>query len=79
MITDSTKNNTNNCEDEIYEMRNRIKEDIFHRFQDMSLPKSCTIKLEIIMLLTPKTLKYYKKYYKELKEVLRLKGVSNFQ
>lgn len=61
------------------QIRSRIKEDIFHRFQDLPLKRGCPIKPAIMNLMINATFKKHKEDYKAVTEILRRKGVQNFE
>ena len=75
-IADSIEiSNTN----ENFLFRKRIKEDLFHIFQDLPLPRGCPIKADIINLLVCSMFKSCKEDYKSITKALRLKGITYFQ
>ena len=76
----SNRNNDYSLDSDVDEnaVRSRIKEDLFHRFQDLPLPRGYPIKAAVINLLIMSTFRFYKEDYKEITEVLRSKGVSDF-
>ena len=76
----SNRNNDYSLDSDVDEnaVRSRIKEDLFHRFQDFPLPRGCPIKPAGINLLIMSTFRFYKEDYKEITEVLRSKGASGF-
>ena len=58
--------------------RSRIKEDVFHRFQDIPVKKGAPPKPAIANLLINCTFKKCKEDYKALTEILRRKSITNY-